>query len=68
MDNIFPVYFKMFDGLLKDRFDNNVTEEFKNLVNETKSKLKVTFNLDSKYSEYCKVIDKNFNQYLSKFE
>lgn len=68
MDNIFPIYFKMFDGLLKDRFDNNVTKEFKNLVNETKNKLKETFNLDPNYSEYCKVIDENFRQYLSKLQ
>lgn len=66
MDNIFPIYFNMFDGLLKDRFDNNVTVVFKNLVNETKNKLKETFILDPKYSEYCKVIDENFRQYLNK--
>jgi hypothetical protein len=68
MDNIFPIYFNMFDCLLKDRFDNKVTREFKNLIIETKNKLIETFNLDPKYSEYCKVIDENFNQYLRKFE
>lgn len=64
MDNIFPIYFKMFDKILSDKFDGKVTPEFKKLINEIKVKLKDTFVYDAKHIEYCSIIDENISIYL----
>jgi len=64
MDNIFPIYFKMFDEILRDKFNGKVTPEFKKLISEIKVKLKDTFTYDSKHIEYCSIIDDNISKYL----
>ena len=64
MDNIFPIYFNMFDEILRDKYDGKVTPEFKKLINEIKVKLKDTFMYDAKHVEYCSIIDENISKYL----
>lgn len=68
MDSIFPIYFKMLDFYLKDNFNNIPTPEFTINVIETRDKLKLTFSLDEHYLNYCKIIDKKFEEYLSQFQ
>lgn len=64
MNNIFPIYFEMFDEILRDKFDGKVTPEFKKLVNEIKVKLKDTFVYDKNHIEYYSIIEDNIFKYL----
>ncbi len=64
MDNIFPFYFEMFDKIMRDKYDNKLTPDFKKILLETKTKLKDTFIYSDKYNEYCVIIDRNFDNYI----
>ncbi len=64
MDNIFPFYFEMFDKIMRDKYDNKLTPDFKKILLETKTKLKDTFIHSDKYNEYCVIIDRNFDNYI----
>ena len=65
MENLLTVYFEMFDELIQKKFDNKLTKEFKENINETKEKLKDTLNSEAKiYTELCHLIDKQFEEYI----
>ena len=64
MDNIFPFYFEMFDKIMRDKYHNKLTPDFKKILLETKTKLKDTFIYSDKYNEYCVIIDRNFDNYI----
>lgn len=63
---------KVMDELLKFHFDyfdtiteNELTPEIENKINETKEKLKNTFNQESKfYTMACHYLDKKFDKYI----
>jgi hypothetical protein len=65
----FEYHFILLNSVLKSDFDNTPTEDFFNLIDETKEKLKDLYdNANPSYINYCLLIDKRFEEYLSKFE
>ena len=65
----FEYHFTLFDSVLESDFNNTATTDFFKLVDETKEKLKDLYdNTNPSYIDYCLLIDKRFEEYLTKFE
>ena len=61
MDDLLKFHFDYLDTLVED----GISSEFENQINETKEKLKNTFNQESKfYTMACHYLDKKFDEYI----
>lgn len=65
MDSLIKFYFAMFDDLIKIENSNFITDSIENKINETREKLKDSFNEKSvHYTSYCHFLDKEFETYI----
>jgi|GEM_PF-6957391 hypothetical protein len=61
--------FNMFQDILEKEYNNELTDEFKNKVEEYKENLKdIFFAKSDKYVPFCLEIDKEFEEFLGKYE